>query len=97
MNEFYNKLHEIALFELKQFNNEVSTEDSPIITKEITLKNGLIIRISKWSTMDTFVNFTHKNDINSYSFDELVTMNYVPKEHQNLGLLEAYSSSFAKE
>lgn len=97
MNEFYNKLHEIALFELKQFNNEVSTEDSPIITKEITLKNGLIIRISKWSTIDTFVNFTHKNDINSYSFDELVTMNYFPKEHQNLGLLEAYSSSFAKE
>ena|SRR5690554_1721225 len=96
MNEFYNKLHEIALFELKQFNNEVSAEDSPIITKEITLKNGLIIRISKWLTMDTFVNFTHKNDINSYSFDELVTMNYVPKEHQNLELLEAHSSSFAK-
>jgi len=53
--------------------------------------------IDFFRVLNTFVNFTHKNDINSYSFDELVTMNYVPKEHQNLGLLEAYSSSFAKE
>jgi len=96
MNEFYSKLHELALFELKQFNNEVSTEDSPIITKEITLKNGLVIRISKWLAMDAFVKFTHKNDITSYSFDELVTMDYVPEQHQNLGFLEVHSSSFAK-
>lgn len=96
MNEFYSKLHEIALFELKQFNNEVSTEDSPIITKEITLKNGLVIRISKWFTMDAFVKFTHKNDTNSYSFEEFIEMDYVPEKHQNSGLLEAHSSSFAK-
>ena|SRR5690554_58442 len=96
MNKFYRKLHEIALFELKQFNNEVSTEYSPIITKEITLKNGLVICISRWLAMDAFVKFTHKNDINSYSFDELITMNYVPEQHQNLGLLEVHSSSFAK-
>lgn len=96
MNEFYNKLHKIALFELQQFNNEVSTEDSPVITKEITLKNGLVIRISKWLAMDAFVKFTHKNDINSYSFDELLAMNYVPEQHQNLMLLEVHSSSFGK-
>ena len=96
MNEFYNKLQEIALFELKKFNNEVLTEDSPMITKEITLKNGLVIRISKWLAMDAFVKFTHKNDIDSYSFDELIAMNYVPEQHQNLEFLEVNLSSFAK-
>src|SRR5690606_27369739 len=96
MNEFYSKLHELALFELKQFNNEISTEDSPMMTKEITLKNGLVIRISKWLTMDAFVKFTHKNDINSYSFDELVKMDYVLEKHQKLDFLEVHSSSFAK-
>lgn len=96
MNEFYNKLHEIALFQLKQFNNEISTEDSPMITKEITLKNGLVIRISKWLTMDAFVKFTHKNDINSYSFEEFIEMDYVPEKYQNLEFLEVHLSSFAK-
>jgi len=96
MNEFYSKLYEIALFELKEFNNEISTEDSPIMTKEITLKNGLVIRISKWLAMDAFVKFTHKNDINSYSFDELVKMDYVSEKHQKLDFLEVHSSSFAK-
>ncbi len=96
MNEFYNKLQEIALFELKQLNNEISTENSPIITKEITLKNGLVIRISKWLAMDAFVKFTHKNDINSYSFDELVEMDYIPEKYQNFGFLEVHSSTFAK-
>ena len=96
MNTFYNKLQEIALFELKQFNNEISEENAPIITKEITLKNGLVICISKWLAMDAFVKFTHKNDISSYSFNELITMNYVPEQHQKLGLLEVYSSTFAK-
>lgn len=96
MNEFYSKLYEIARFELEQFNSDVLAENVPIITKEVTLKNGLVIRISKWLAMDAFVKFTHKNDINSYSFDELITMNYVPEQHQNLGLLEVHSSSFAK-
>lgn len=96
MNGFYSKLHEIALFELQQFNKEISTEDSPIITKEITLKNGLVIRISKWLSIDAFVKFTHKIDINSYSFEEFIEMDYVPEKHQNLEFLEVHSSSFTK-
>ncbi|TDS59633.1 hypothetical protein [Myroides indicus] len=96
MNEFYNKLYEIAFFELKQFNKEILAENTPIITKEITLKNGLVICISKWLAIDAFVKFTHKNDTNSYSFDELLAMNYVPEQHQNLEFLEVHSSSFTK-
>jgi len=96
MNTFYNKLQEIALFELKQFNNEISTEDYPIITKEITLKNGLVIRISKWLAMDAFVKFSQKNDTNSYSFDELVEMDYIPEKYQNFEFLEVHSSTFVK-
>jgi len=52
MNAFYKKLHQITLFELKQFNQEISNLNESIITKEITLKNGLMIRISKWFGMD---------------------------------------------
>lgn len=96
MNEFYNKLQEIALFELKQFNKEILAENAPIITKEITLKNGLVICISKWLAIDAFVKFTHKNDTNSYSFDELVEMDYIPEKYQNFEFLEVHSSSFAK-
>lgn len=96
MNEFYNKLQEIALLELEQFNKEVLVENAPIITKEITLKNGLVIRISKWLAMDGFVKFSHKNDINSYSFDELIEMDYIPEKYQNFEFLEVHSSTFAK-
>lgn len=96
MNVFYNKLQEITLFELEQFNQEISNLNEAIITKEIILKNGLVIRISKWLVMDAFVNFSHKNDINSYSFDELMEMDYIPEKYQNFEFLEVYSSTFTK-
>lgn len=47
MNVFYNKLHEITLFELEQFKEEILNLNEGIITKEIILKNGLVMRISK--------------------------------------------------
>ena len=46
MNVFYNKLQEITLYELEQFNQEISNWNEAIITKEITLKNGSKITVS---------------------------------------------------
>ncbi|WP_333663814.1 hypothetical protein [Chishuiella changwenlii] len=96
MNAFYNKLHAFTLSELEQFNKEILNLDEPIITKEITLKNGLMIRISKWLNMDTFVKFNHKTDIDSYTFEELIKTNYIPKKYQKEEFLEVHSSSFGK-
>lgn len=97
MNAFYNKLQDVALFELKQFNQEISTRNSNdlIVTKEITLKNGLVIRITKWSSMDAFVKFNHKNDIGSYTFEELIETNYIPEKYQKDEFLEVHSRNFA--
>ncbi|MEC4114762.1 hypothetical protein VSO92_11685 [Myroides pelagicus] len=95
MNEFYNKLHEFTLSELEQFHKEILNINEAIITKEITLKNGLTIRISKWLGMDAFVKFNHKTDISSYTFDELITLNYIPEKYQNEEFLEVHSRNLA--
>ncbi|MBA5791669.1 hypothetical protein H1R17_10620 [Flavobacterium sp. xlx-214] len=95
MNEFYNKLHEFTLSELEQFHKEILNLNEAIITKEITLKNGLMIRISKWLGMDAFVKFNHKTDISSYTFDELITLNYIPEKYQNEEFLEVHSRNLA--
>lgn len=91
MNAFYNKLYEIALSELEQFNKEILNLDEPIITKEITLKNGLMIRLSKWLNMDSFVKFNHKTDVSSYTFHELITLDYIPEKYQKDEYLEVHS------
>ncbi len=95
MNEFYNKLQEITIFELEQFKEEISNLNEAIITKEITLKNGLMIRISKWLGMDAFVKFNHKTDIDSYTFEELIKTNYIPEKYQKDEFLEVYSRNLA--
>lgn len=95
MNEFYNKLQEITLFELEQFNQEISNRNETIITKEITLKNGLMIRISKWFGMDVFVKFNHKTDMDSYTFEELIKTNYIPEKYQKDEFLEVHSRNLA--
>ena len=95
MNEFYNKLQEITLFELEQFKEEISNLNEAIITKEITLKNGLTIRISKWLGMDVFVKFNHKTDVSSYTFEELIKTNYIPEKYQKNEFLEVHSRNFA--
>jgi len=95
MNEFYNKLQEITLFELQQFKEEISNLNEAIITKEITLKNGLMIRISKWFGMDVFVKFNHKTDIDSYTFEELIKTNYIPEKYQKDEFLEVHSRNLA--
>lgn len=95
MNEFYNKLQEITLFELEQFNQEISNRNEAIITKEITLKNGLMIRISKWFGMEVFVKFNHKTDIDSYTFEELIETNYIPEKYQKDEFLEVHSRNLA--
>lgn len=95
MNEFYNKLQEITLFELEQFKEEISNLNEAIITKEITLKNGLMIRISKWLGMDAFVKFNHKTDISSYTFEELIKTNYIPEKYQKYEFLEVHSRNLA--
>jgi len=38
-----------------------------------------MIRISKWFGIDVFVKFNHKTDIDSYTFDELIELDYIPK------------------
>lgn|SRR5690554_1825038 len=91
MNVFYNKLQEITLFELQQFKEEISNLNEAIITKEITLKNGLMIRISKWFGMDVFVKFNHKTDVSSYTFHELITLDYIPEKYQKDEYLEVHS------
>lgn len=99
MNEFYNKLQKIVVSELDQFKKEISKrtlEETVNITKEITLKNGLVIRFSKLLTTDIFVRFYHKNDIDSYTFDELIKLEYIPKEYQTQNFLEVHSSSYEK-
>lgn len=95
MNEFYNKLHEFTLSELEQFHKEISNLNEAIITKEITLKNGLMIRISKWLGMDAFVKFNHKTDIDSYTFEELIKTNYIPEKYQKDEFLEVHSQNLA--
>lgn len=95
MNVFYNKLQEITLFELEQFNQEISNRNETIITKEITLKNGLMIRISKWFGMEVFVKFNHKTDIDSYTFEELIETNYIPEKYQKDEFLEVHSRNLA--
>src|SRR5690606_19997489 len=95
MNEFYNKLQEITLYELEQFNQEISNRNEAIITKEITLKNGLMIRISKWLNMDAFVKFSHKNDLHSYTFDELIKVDYIPEKYQKEKFLKVHSRNLA--
>lgn len=95
MNVFYNKLQEITLFELEQFNQEISNRNEAIITKEITLKNGLMIRISKWFGMEVFVKFNHKTDIDSYTFEELIETNYIPEKYQKDEFLEVHSRNLA--
>lgn len=95
MNAFYKKLHQITLFELKQFNQEISNLNEAIITKEITLKNGLIIRISKWLGTDTFVKFNHKTDIDSFTFEELIETDYIPVKYQKDEFLEVHSRNLA--
>lgn len=95
MNVFYNKLQEITLYELEQFNQEISNRNEAIITKEITLKNGLMIRISKWLGMDVFVKFNHKTDIDSYTFEELIETNYIPEKYQKDEFLEVHSRNLA--
>ena len=95
MNEFYNKLQELALSELEQFQKEILNTDEAIITKEITLKNGLMIRISKWFGMDVFVKFGHKNDLHSYTFDELIKVDYIPEKYQKDEYLEVHSRNLA--
>lgn len=91
MNVFYNKLQEITLFELQQFKEEISNLNEAIVTKEITLKNGLMIRISKWFGMDVFVKFNHKTDMDSYTFEELIKTNYIPEKYQKDEFLEVHS------
>lgn len=95
MNVFYNKLQEITLYELEQFNQEISNRNEAIITKEITLKNGLMIRISKWFGMEVFVKFNHKTDIDSYTFEELIETNYIPEKYQKDEFLEVHSRNLA--
>ncbi len=95
MNVFYNKLQEITLFELEQFNQEISNLNEAIITKEITLKNGLMIRISKWFGMDVFVKFNHKTDIDSFTFEELIETDYIPEKYQKDKFLEVHSRNLA--
>ena len=95
MNVFYNKLQETTLFELEQFKEEISNLNEAIITKEITLKSGLMIRISKWFGMDVFVKFNHKTDIDSYTFEELIKTNYIPEKYQKDELLEVHSRNLA--
>lgn len=95
MNVFYNKLQEITLYELEQFNQEISNRNETIITKEITLKNGLMIRISKWFGMEVFVKFNHKTDIDSYTFEELIETNYIPEKYQKDEFLEVHSRNLA--
>ncbi len=95
MNEFYNKLHDIALFELEQFKEEILNLNEAIITKEIILKNGLVICISKWLSMDAFVKFNHKKDIGSYTFEELIETNYIPEKYQTDEFLEVHSRNLA--
>lgn len=95
MNEFYKKLQEIALIELKQFNQEISNLNEAIITKEITFKNGLMIRISKWFGMDAFVKFNHKTDIDSFTFEELIETDYIPEKYQKEEFLEVHSRNLA--
>src|SRR5690606_17547595 len=100
MNTFYNKLHEFALLEIQKFQKEISVQnlEESIITKEITLKNGLVIRISKWLSIDVSVTFHHKNDIlSSYTFEELIEADYIPEEYQKLEFLAEYSSIYSKE
>ena len=95
MNVFYNKLQEITLYELEQFNQEISNRNEAIITKEITLKNGLMIRISKWFGMEVFVKSNHKTDIDSYTFEELIETNYIPEKYQKDEFLEVHSRNLA--
>jgi len=95
MNVFYNKLQETTLFELEQFKEEISNLNEAIITKEITLKSGLMIRISKWFGMDVFVKFNHKTDIDSYTFEELIKTNYIPEKYQKDEFLEVHSRNLA--
>jgi len=95
MNEFYNKLHEITLFELEQFNQEISNRNEAIITKEITFKNGLMIRISKWFGMDAFVKFNHKTDVDSFTFEELIETDYIPEKYQKDEFLLVHSRNLA--
>jgi len=99
MNTFYNKLQEFTLLEIQKFQKEISVQnlEESIITKEITLKNGLVIRISKWLSIDVSVTFHHKNDIlSSYTFEELIEANYIPEKYQNFEFLEVHSSTFVK-
>lgn len=95
MNVFYNKLHEFTLSELEQFHKEILNIDKPIVTKDITLKNGLVIRISKWLSMNTFVKFGHKNDLHSYTFNELIKVDYIPEKYQKEEFLEVHSRNLA--
>lgn len=95
MNEFYKKLQEITFFELEQFNQEISNLNEAIVTKEITLKNGLMIRITKWFGLDAFVKFNHKTDINSFTFEELIEIDYIPEKYQKDEFLEVHSRNLA--
>lgn len=95
MNEFYKKLQEITFFELEQFNQEISNLNEAIVTKEITLKNGVMICISKWFGMDAFVKFNHKKDINSFTFEELIETDYIPEKYQKDEFLEVHSRNLA--
>ncbi len=97
MNTFYNKLQEFTLLEIQKFQKEISVQnlEESIITKEITLKNGLVIRISKWLNMDIFVKFKHKTDIDSYTFEELIKTNYIPEKYQKDEYLEVHSRNLA--
>lgn len=99
MNEYYLGLQKVVSSELEKFikflNSQEYKTKPTIVTVDITLKNGLVIYISKWLTVDFFVKFRHVNDLSFYTLEELIEMNYIPESFQKSEFLEIHSTVYA--
>jgi len=95
MNEYYLGLQQVVSVELekfKQFLNKQEFKKKPtIVSADITLKNGLVIYICKWLTVDFVVKFKHVKDLYSYTLEELIENNYIPESFQKSEFLEVHS------
>lgn len=99
MNEYYLGLQQVVSSELEKFiqflNSQEYKKKPTIFSADITLKNGLVIYISKLFTVDFFVQFRHVNDLYSYTLEELIEMNYIPENFQKPEFLEIHSTVYA--
>lgn len=99
MNEYYIGLQEVVSTELEKFKKFLNSKEykkkPTIVTADITLKNGLVIYISKWLTVDFFIQFRHVNDLYSYTLAELIELNYIPEKYQKAEFLTVHSTVYA--